>query len=315
MLKSARQQGNQPKDPEGRMPLVEHLRELRNRLMKAVLAILAVTVFGMVFYNEIADFLTGPMLERVGCTDGFGASATHDVCANLTINGLVGPFTVMLKISFTVGVVLASPVWLYQLWGFLAPGLHRHEKKYAGAFVASGVPLFLAGAYVAYLILPTAAEALIGFTPQGAENLIDLGDFVDIVSRLVIVFGLAFELPLVLVMLNLGGIVSGRRLLGWWRITVVAITVFAAVATPTGDPLTMGALAAPIVVLYFGAVGIALLNDRRRERSDRDADLDDDEASELDHTPEPVSAAGALPVGEEAAGDENRRPDGYGDVT
>ncbi|MFR9754248.1 twin-arginine translocase subunit TatC [Streptomyces sp. TR06-5] len=315
MLKSARQQGNQPKDPEGRMPLVEHLRELRNRLMKAVLAILAVTVFGMVFYNEIADFLTGPMLERVGCTDGFGASATHDVCANLTINGLVGPFTVMLKISFTVGVVLASPVWLYQLWGFLAPGLHRHEKKYAGAFVASGVPLFLAGAYVAYLILPTAAEALIGFTPQGAENLIDLGDFVDIVSRLVIVFGLAFELPLVLVMLNLGGIVSGRRLLGWWRITVVAITVFAAVATPTGDPLTMGALAAPIVVLYFGAVGIALLNDRRRERSDRDADLDDDEASELDHTPEPVSAAGALPAGEEAAGDENRRPDGYGDVT
>ncbi|EST39702.1 hypothetical protein N566_00635 [Streptomycetaceae bacterium MP113-05] len=302
------------------MPLAEHLRELRNRLMKAVLAILAVTVVGMVFYDQVADFLTGPMLDRVGCETGLGESfgdrdsTTDEVCATLTINGLVGPFTVMLKIALTAGVVLASPVWLYQLWGFLAPGLHRHEKKYAGAFVATGVPLFLAGAYVAYLILPTAAEALLDFSPAGTENLIDLGDFVDIVSRLVIVFGLAFELPLVLVLLNFGGLVTGRQLLGWWRIMVVCIAVFSAVATPTGDPLTMGALAVPIVLLYFAAVGVSLLNDRRRERSNPYADLDDDEASELEHVPEQVTAA--APLGDDDGGrrDSNRR-DGYDDAT
>jgi sec-independent protein translocase protein TatC len=315
LLKSARQEGKQPKDAEGRMPLVEHLRELRNRLMKAVLAILVVAVLAMVFYEQIADFLTGPMLDRVGCEEGFGPSATEEVCANLTINGLVGPFTVMLKISLTAGVVLASPIWLYQLWAFLAPGLHRDEKKYAGAFVSTGVPLFLAGAYVAYLILPTAAEALIQFTPEGAKNLSDLGDFVDIISRLVIVFGLAFELPLVLVMLNMGGLVTGRQLLGWWRMMVVCITIFSAVATPTGDPLTMAALAAPIILLYFGAVGFALLNDRRRERNNPYKDLDDDEASELEHVPEAVPAAGAPAVdGDRPAGDSRRR-DGYDDAT
>jgi sec-independent protein translocase protein TatC len=317
LLKSARKQGKQQKDPEGRMPLVEHLRELRNRLMKAVLAILVVAVLSMVFYEEIAHFLTGPMLDRIGCKDGFGESNEKQACGNLTINGLVGPFTVMLKISLTVGVVLASPIWLYQLWGFLAPGLHREEKKYAGAFVCTGVPLFLSGAYVAYLILPTAAEALITFTPEGANNLIDLGDFVDIIARLVIVFGLAFELPLVLVMLNMGGLVTGQQLLGWWRIMVVCITVFSAVATPTGDPLTMAALAAPIILLYFGAVGFALLNDRRRERNNPYKDLDDDEASELEHAPEPVPAA--TPLGDDAdepgsAVEEGRR-DGYGDAT
>lgn len=315
MLKSARKQGKQPKDPDGRMPLVEHLRELRNRLTKAVLAILVVTIAGMVFYEQVADFLTGPMLDRIGCDQGFGRAAEEDqACGNLTINGLVGPFTVMLKISLTVGVVVASPVWLYQLWGFLAPGLHRHEKKYAGAFVATGVPLFLLGAYVAFLILPTAAEALIQFTPDGANNLIDLGEFVDIIARLVIVFGLAFELPLVLIMLNLGGVVTGRQLLGWWRITVVLITVFSAVATPTGDPLTMIALAAPIVLLYFGAVGVALLNDRRRERDDPYRDLDDDEASALEHTPEPVAAPGGLDETGTADGG-SRRHNGYDDAT
>ncbi len=314
MLKSARKQEKQPQDPEGRMPLVEHLRELRNRLMKAVLAILAVAVLGMVFYDEIADFLTGPMLDRIGCKEGFGESAEREACGNLTINGLVGPFTVMLKISLTAGMVLASPVWLYQLWAFLAPGLHREEKKYASAFVCTGVPLFLAGAYVAYLILPTAAEALIQFTPEGANNLIDLGEFVDIIARLVIVFGLAFELPLVLVMLNMGGLVTGRQLLGWWRVMVVAITVFSAVATPTGDPLTMGALAAPIILLYFGAVGFALLNDRRRERNNPYKDLDDDEASELEHAPEPVPAARGLGEDTDGPGESQRR-EGYDDAT
>ncbi|MGP3974637.1 twin-arginine translocase subunit TatC [Streptomyces sp. 8N114] len=325
MLKSARKQGKQQKDPEGRMPLADHLRELRNRLMKSVLAILVVTIVAMIYYKQIADFLMHPVRESVGCSKGFGEAAKDgETCAEITINGLIAPFTIMLKVALTTGVVIASPIWLYQLWGFLAPGLHKHEKRYARSFVGAGVPLFLAGAFLAYLILPKAAKTLLDFSPDGAGNLIPLDDFLDIVTRLVIVFGLAFELPLLLVLLNFGGVLTGKRLLGWWRGMVIGITVFAAVATPTGDPLTMGALAAPIVLLYFAAVGICLFNDRRRSRSNPYAGLDDDEASPLDHAPETVGAAESLPAprpdtegGAQDSGgaDGPQRPDGYDDAT
>lgn len=325
MLKSARKEGKsqKEKDPEGRMPLAEHLRELRNRLMKVVLAILVVTIVAMIYYKPIAGFLTDPVRESVGCTQGFGRAAQDgETCAEITINGLIAPFTIMLKVALTVGVVAASPVWLYQLWAFLAPGLHRHEKKYARGFVGAGVPLFLGGAYLAYLILPKAAATLLDFSPDGTGNLIPLDDFLDIVTRLVVVFGLAFELPLLLVMLNFTGILGGKQLLGWWRIMVLCITVFSAVATPTGDPLTMVALAAPIVLLYFGAVAICLFNDRRRGRSDPYAGLDDDEASELD-TPdaldrgETVPAPRTLPEGgrvSKGIGGSSGH-DGFGDAT
>ncbi|OEV13576.1 twin-arginine translocase subunit TatC, partial [Streptomyces nanshensis] len=174
-------------------------------------------------------------------------------------------------------------------------GLHKHEKKYARAFVGAGAPLFLGGAYLAYLLLPAAAKTLLDFTPDGTGNLIPLDDFLDIVTRLVIVFGLAFELPLLLVMLNFTGILSGRRLLGWWRVMVLCITIFSAVATPTGDPLTMGALAAPIILLYFGAVAICLFNDRRRTRSDPYAGLEDDEASQIEG-PDSLDEADGVPA-------------------
>ncbi|WP_314173277.1 twin-arginine translocase subunit TatC [Streptomyces winkii] len=324
MLKSARRQGKREKDPEGRMPLADHLRELRNRLMKAVLAILVVTVVAMIYYKPIADFLTDPVRDSVGCTQGFGRAAEDgESCAEITINGLIAPFTIMLKVALMAGVVAASPIWLHQLWAFLAPGLHKHEKKYARAFVGAGVPLFLGGAYLAYLILPQAAAALLEFTPEGTGNLIPLDDFIDIVTRLVIVFGLAFELPLLLVMLNLTGVLSARRLLSWWRVMVLCITIFSAIATPTGDPLTMAALAAPIVLLYFGAVAVCFFNDRRRSRNDPYAALDDDEASQIDNPDaleegESVPAPRALPEGEsgDAGGSRGRDgQDGYGDAT
>ncbi|MFG3256600.1 twin-arginine translocase subunit TatC [Streptomyces sp. NPDC048172] len=323
MLKSARKQGKQgrdPKDPEGRMPLADHLRELRNRLMKSVLAILVVTIVAMFYYKQIADFLMEPVRDSVGCTKGFGEAAKEgETCAEITINGLVAPFTIMLKVALTAGVVVASPIWLYQLWGFLAPGLHKHEKKYARAFVGAGVPLFLAGAALAYVILPKAAKTLLEFSPDGTGNLIPLDDFLDIVTRLVIVFGLAFELPLLLVMLNFGGILTGKRLLGWWRGMVLGITIFSAVATPTGDPLTMCALAAPIVLLYFGSVAICLFNDRRRSRANPYAELDDDEASPLDHSPESVGTSDSVPSprpeADDTDGDEPPRRNGYDDAT
>ncbi|MFC4467262.1 twin-arginine translocase subunit TatC [Streptomyces xiangluensis] len=323
MLKSAR--NKEEKDPEGRMPLAEHLRELRNRLAKAMLAIVLVTVVAAFFYNDIINFFTEPILKEVGCSKSFEelaqASDDSNPCARITINGLITPFTLALKVSLMAGVVLASPVWLYQLWAFIAPGLHKGEKKYAYAFVGSGVPLFLIGAFFAYKVLPTTAKVLIEFTPFGVDNLLPLDDLLDLVTRMVVVFGLSFELPLLLVMLNMTGAISGKRMAGWWRGMIMGITLFAAIATPSTDPLTMMALAAPIWILYFLATGFSLLNDRRRARREA-MGPDDDEASELDLTPEDigeiesVSASRALPA--QADTDRQRDPDrvnGYDDVT
>ncbi|GAA2261620.1 Sec-independent protein translocase protein TatC [Streptomyces ruber] len=319
MLKPARKK---EKDPEGRMPLVEHLRELRNRLAKALLAIVLVTVVAAFFYNDIINFLTRPILESVGCARTFEelARTKDETCAQITINGLLTPFTLALKVSLMAGVVLASPVWLYQLWAFVAPGLHKAEKKYAIAFVATGAPLFLAGAYFAYSVLPTTAQVLIEFTPANVDNLLPLDDLLDLVTRMVVVFGLAFELPLLLIMLNFTGMITGRRMLGWWRAMIMGITVFAAIATPSTDPLSMMALAGPIWVLYFFAVAVSLVNDRRVARREAEGP-DDDEASELDLTPEDigeveaVSASRALPEGTSGNGQGRDRVNGYDDVT
>ncbi|GAB1330607.1 twin-arginine translocase subunit TatC [Streptomyces sennicomposti] len=321
MLKPARKK---EKDPEGRMPLTDHLRELRNRLAKALLAIVVVTIVAAFFYYDIINFLTKPILHSVGCGRTFqelaNAKAPADTgstakCAQITINGLLAPFTMALQVSLMAGVVFASPVWLYQLWAFIAPGLHKHEKKYAYAFVGTGVPLFLGGAFFAYKVLPTTAKVLLDFTPANVNNLLPLDDLLQLVTRMVIVFGLSFELPLLLIMLNLTGILTGRRMLGWWRGMIIGITVFAAVATPSTDPVSMLALAGPIWVLYFGAVVFSLLNDRRKRRREA-AGPADDEASDLDLTPEDigetesVGAARALP--EQSSGD---RVNGYDDAT
>lgn len=272
------------------MPLADHLRELRNRLAKAMLAIVVVTVVAAFYYNDIINFFTKPVLDSVGCPSTFAELAKMpkgQQCAQITINGLLAPFTLALKVSLMAGVAIASPVWLYQLWAFVAPGLHRHEKKYAYAFVGTGVPLFFAGGLFAYKVLPTTAKVLIGFTPKDVNNLLPLDDLLDLVTRMVLVFGLSFELPLLLVMLNLTGILTGRRMLGWWRAMIMGITVFAAIATPSTDPLTMLALAVPIWVLYFGAVVFSLVNDRRKRLREAEGPADD-EASDLDLTPEDI---------------------------
>ncbi len=167
-------------------------------------------------------------------------------------------------------------MWLYQLWGgFLAPGLHRHEKKYALGFVGAGFPLFVMGAYFAYWSLPKMASVMLEFSLIGSDNQLPLDDLLKLIMRMILVFGLAFELPLLLVMLNFGGVLSGKKMIGWWRGMIMGITVFAAVATPSTDPISMLALAGPIWVLYFGgAAGIALANDRRRalRRAEEPAD-------------------------------------------
>jgi sec-independent protein translocase protein TatC len=290
------------------MPLADHLRELRNRLAKAMLAIIVVTCVAAFFYNDIVNIITKPVLHSVGCSQNFEQLAKTSKTSTLA-----------LKVSLMAGVVLASPVWLYQLWGFVAPGLHKNEKKYALSFVGTGVPLFLGGAYFAYRVLPTTAQVLIGFTPKDVNNLLPLDDLLDLVTRMVLVFGLSFELPLLLIMLNLTGALTGKRMLGWWRGMILGITVFAAVATPSTDPLTMLALAGPIWVLYFGAVVFSLLNDRRKRRREAEGP-DDDEASDLDLTPEDIGDVEAVPAGraalpEQASGTGSDRVNGYDDVT
>ncbi|MGW3246467.1 twin-arginine translocase subunit TatC [Streptomyces sp. NPDC001070] len=246
------------------MTLAGHLRELRNRLLKATGAIVVTTVIAGLFYKQLVDFAIAP-LPGCGTADG-GGTPSAGRCGLIATNGLLSPFTLALKVSLTAGLIAASPVWLYQLWAFLAPGLHRREKKYGLAFLATGIPLFLAGAAFAYAVLPTTARVLISFTPDRATNILPVDDFLDLATRMVVVFGLSFELPLVLIMLNLAGLLGARRMTGWWRHMIIGVTVFAAVATPSSDPLSMLALAGPITALYLAACGVSWINDSRRAR-------------------------------------------------
>jgi sec-independent protein translocase protein TatC len=300
------------------MPLADHLRELRNRLAKAMLAIIIASAVAVAYSQELMDFLTSPVPE---C--GADGPKKGGVCATIVYTDLLSPFTTTVKVVLMAGIVASCPIWLYQLWAFVAPGLHKSEKKYSYYFAAAAAPLFALGVYFAYLIMPVSMKVLLSITPAPAENLLSVDKILDFTVRMVLIFGFSFELPLLLIMLNLTGIVTGRRMLGWWRAAVMGIFVFGAIATPSTDPLGMVALSGPIILLYFLAVGFSLLNDRRRRRNDPDAGLDDDEASDLDLTPseigevETVPASRALP--EQAAGEgdggRSNRLNGYDDIT
>ncbi|MEV7120508.1 twin-arginine translocase subunit TatC [Kitasatospora griseola] len=280
-----------PKDPEGRMALADHLRELRNRLVKSVLAIIVITIVAAFYQRDLVHFLTQPLPKCL--PDGHPPAGVKH-CAEISTIGLTTPFTIALKVSLTAGVVGATPIWLYQLWKFVAPGLHRHEKRYSLSFLVLGTPLFLAGVVLAYLVMPATSEMLLSFSGDDIKAIVPVETYLDLITRMVLVFGLGFELPLFLVMLNLIGILSGKRLMGWWRGFVMGITVFAAFATPSTDPLSMLALAAPIWVLYFLAAGIALLNDKRKAARNPDAQLDDEQASEVDLTVDAIEDSEAV---------------------
>jgi sec-independent protein translocase protein TatC len=311
LLKSARKK---EKNPEGRMPLVEHLRELRNRLAKASLAIVLGAIGAAFFSQELMAFLASPVPR---CTQGLGEKTGGD-CAVVAYLDLVSPFTTTVKVSLMAGIIATSPIWLYQLWAFVAPGLHKHERKYTYAFVAAAVPLFLGGAWMAYLIMPVSMRVLLEITPDGSSNILPMDKILDFTVRMVLVSGISFELPLMLTMLNLAGAVSARRMFGWWRGVVMGVVIFGALATPSTDPLGMFALAGPMIFLYFVAVGFAFFNDRRKRRRDPDVDLSDDEASRLDLTPEAVDRPDAVANPRRVPGqtsDERHRINGYDDVT
>jgi sec-independent protein translocase protein TatC len=184
----------------------------------------------------------------------------------LYINGVLGPLNLQIKVALLSGVILSAPFWLYQLWAFIAPGLHRKEKRYTIFFIAAATPFFAIGATLGYLVLPVAIKVLFGFTPNALNNLVRFDDYLDFVMRIILLFGLAFELPIFLITFNLIGFLRGQTILKPWRGWVFSIVLFTAAFTPTADPFTMMLLAVPLIMLYFLAGGIALLVDKRRDK-------------------------------------------------
>ena len=258
------------------MTLMEHLRELRTRLFKAVLAIIALSIVCAFFYTEIFDLLTEPFRSEV---DRLAEEQGLD--ATLTFTDVTGPFIIQLKISLVSGIVLASPVWLWQLWAFIVPGLHRNERRMSMLFAAIAGPLFISGVAIGYYVLPKGLGILLGFTPGDVANLVEVNNYLNFILRMLLVFGIAFEIPVFVVLLNLAGIVRGKAL-GKARPWIVLGTfVFAAVATPSTDPISMLFLAAPMTVLFLISEVIARILDRRRHVDDFDQ-YDDDEASDLE---------------------------------
>lgn len=245
----------------GRMPLIEHLREFRKRVVRSAVAISLGAIIGWFFYNEIITKLAEPVCDLKAAQ----ASGTNN-CGALYINGVLGPLNLQIKVAILTGVILTAPVWLYQLWAFIAPALHRREKRYSVLFFVAATPFFAAGTYLGYSILPVAVRVLFGFTPEALNNLVKFDDYLDFVMRAILLFGIAFELPVFLVTFNLIGFLSGAAILKPWRIWIFCITLFVAGFTPSADPLSMILLALPLIGLYLLAGVFALLNDRRRTK-------------------------------------------------
>ncbi|MFN8183706.1 MAG: twin-arginine translocase subunit TatC [Candidatus Nanopelagicales bacterium] len=260
------------------MPLREHLRELRRRLVISLLAIAIGAVVGWIYYVQIFDIISRPIQDVVAQA----AAEGRDV--RLVVSGVTDAFMLQVKVAVMAGLVLASPVWIYQLWAFVTPGLHPRERRWVYVFVALSVPLFLAGVVLAYVLMPKGLEVLLGFTPQNVGNYLPVDRYLSFFLRMVVVFGIGFLTPLFIVGLNMVGILSGKRLASAWRYIIFGVFVFAAVATPTGDPITMMLLATPVLLLVGGAVVFSLLNDRRRRRNGAEPDYEqwqDDEVSPI----------------------------------
>ena len=277
VLRLFRTQPQQPVGTDGRMALADHLRELRARLLLVTLALVVGITVAWFFYDQLFTLLLDPY------EDARQRLAAKGVRSEGVVNGVATSLLLRLKVSALAAVVATSPFWLYQIWGFVVPGLHPHEKRWTQLFAVVAGPLFVAGVAVAYYVLPKGMEVLIGFTPGSLTSLVDFGDYFRFLTRMMLVFGIAFEIPLFVVMLNLAGVVSGRALGAYRPWIVLGTFIFAAVATPSTDPFSMIMLAIPMTVLFLVSEGIARFVDRRRAaRGPSFGDVADDEASPLD---------------------------------
>ncbi|MBI2245739.1 MAG: twin-arginine translocase subunit TatC [Nocardioides sp.] len=268
-----------PVGADGRMALSDHLRELRARLLKSVLFLVLTFAVALFFFDRPDDGLLGLVLGPYNDARGM---LGEKVQTRAYVAGATGPLMLQLKLCGVAAIVASSPYWLYQIWAFVVPGLHDQERKWTRIFAAIAGPLFIIGVATGYYVLPRGLEVLIGFTPAGLDNLVEFGDYFSFLTRMLLVFGIAFEIPLFVVMLNLAGVVSGKAL-GRYRPWIILGTfVFAAVATPSTDPFSMTMLAIPMLLLFFVAEVIARTVDRARRRgADSTDQWADDEASPL----------------------------------
>lgn len=273
------------RDPEGRMTLRDHIAELRTRVFKSLIAVFVGSVVGYAIAGWVLGLIQTPYCELPARIRGENDCTLH-------FFGVTEAFSVRLSLALTVGVLLAAPVWLYQLWAFIAPGLRPQERKWGVVFVATSVVLFATGGFLAFFVTEHALEFLLGALGEDATSILGVQEYISFLTTLLLIFGVGFEFPLMFVLLNAAGILSYRNMVGWWRWVVLAIFVFAAVASPTGDPFSMIALALPIVALYGVALLIARVHDKRaakKQAASPYAGLSPDEASPLPVEPvEPV---------------------------
>ncbi|MBM9466766.1 twin-arginine translocase subunit TatC [Nakamurella leprariae] len=280
------------------MPLMEHLYELRRRLFFAVLGLLLGTVLGFIWFGvqvgpipSLGDILTRPYCAVP--TEYLADISDAQGCQLLA----TGPFSILqirLKAALMAGAVLSSPIWLYQLWAFVAPALYSREKKFAVTFAASAAVLFAGGAVLAYIVISEGLSVLLGMGADTAVAALDPDKYFSFLIAMLLIFGVSFELPLLLIMLNLAGAVTGAKLAKARRYAIFGLVVFAGLVVPGNDPITMLALAVALVLLYEVAVQVSRLHDRRKAKrlaAEGLGELSDDEASVL-----PGGAGGGVAV-------------------
>ncbi|GAA1462049.1 twin-arginine translocase subunit TatC [Nocardiopsis exhalans] len=282
------------------MPLMDHLRELRNRLAKVMLILGLGAVVGFVFYDRIWDFLSRPYcsLPASQVVEGGGCS--------LIVTGPFDAFFVAFKIWLFAGAMVTAPLWLYQLWAFVAPALHKSEKKYAYIFAPLAGILFICGAALAYTITALALQMLFGFLPEEADPYLTIGEYLSYMLIMMGMFGIGFVMPLLVVLLNIAGILSHEAIAKWRRVIIFCAFLVAAVLTPA-EPVSMLALAVPLVVLFEIAELFCFLNDRRRKRRDPAGDLDDDQISDLDDQPSDLDYTPSSLEGSDSEGESTKR--------
>ena len=268
-------------NPDGRMPLMDHIRELRNRVVKMALGLIAGMLVGFIFFTPVWHAIERPLCSAV--------IRGHTGCQTLGVNqlaldGPLDPFYLRVKVAFIVGVILSCPIWLYQIWAFIAPGLYAREKRWSYIFLGSAIPLFLTGTTLAYFSLSRSMHYLLGLTPNGVANIIQSDQYMSFVMTMLLAFGIAFEVPLLIVMLNLAGILTHERFRKWRRVMIFGVFLIAGMANPSPDPITMLILGGACAALVEVAEFIVWSNDRRRARLHPSpyAGLADDELSPID---------------------------------